>query len=395
MAVLQIPWTTQTTGIAASIGAFDQTDLLRIPYVASEMPYLNNGSAVFWKLLGMLPMGEAVDQPRFEFFTDTKFETQVKGTSILDAVETALLVDDYLILANMALYNQRTEEIVYVTAVSGLTCTVERGWAGTTAAATAVDDVWIILATNLPEGADANDGVVKLPTKDYNYITFFSETISETDVQKMTNMRNNIGKIKSSYTDTYAKLIEQMDNTLRYGVRFAEERSEGTVYSTGGFKSTVGNVIDIANGADYQALNTAFNAVFAHTSSSPVKFMLAGQGVHDKLIALQTTREPVTPPSFNPEIGAMVTRIRLSGGGVIDLVLDKHGFSSARNMADDYFLIDPAHIRQRPFNGFTSIVSRDVTAPGSHTYKDELYGSVGVEIVFPDDVHAHGTFLSS
>jgi hypothetical protein len=82
MAVLQIPWTTQTTGIAASIGAFDQTDLLRIPYVASEMPYLNNGSAVFWKLLGMLPMGEAVDQPRFEFFTDTKFETQVKGTAL-------------------------------------------------------------------------------------------------------------------------------------------------------------------------------------------------------------------------------------------------------------------------------------------------------------------------
>jgi hypothetical protein len=389
---MQVPWTTQTTGIAASIGAFDQTDLLRIPYVASEMPYLNQGSAVFWKLMGMLPMGEAVDQPRFEFFTDTKFETQVKGTSILDDTETALLVDDYLILANMALYNQRTEEIVYVASVAGLTCTVERGWGGTTAAATAVDDVWIILATNLPEGADANDGVVKLPSKDYNYITFFSETISETDVQKMTNMRNNIGKIKSSYTDTYAKLIEQMDNTLRYGVRFADERSEGTVYSTGGFKSSVTQVINIAGSSDYQALNDAFNAVFLHTASSPVKFMLCGQGVHDKLITLQSSREVVSPPTFNPEIGAMVTRIRLSGGGVIDLVLDKQGFSAARNMSDDYFLIDPAHLRQRPFNGFTSIVSRDVTAPGSHTYKDELYGSVGIEIVFPADVHAHGSF---
>lgn len=395
MSIMQIPWKTQTDGIAASIGAYDQTDLLRIPYVASEMPYLNTGSAVFWKLMGMLPAGEAVDQPRFEFFTDTKFETQVKSTTILTDAETALVVDDYLLLANMALYNQRTEEIVYVTAVSGLTATVERGWGGTTAAATAVDDVWIILATNLPEGADANDGVIKLPTKDYNYITFFSETISETDVQKMTNMRNNIGKIKSSYTDTYAKLLEQMDNTLRYGVRFAEERAEGTVYSTGGFKNTIGNVIDIASGADYQALNDAFNAAFTHTSSSPIKYMLAGQGVHDKLITLQTAREPVSPATFNPVIGAMVTRIRLSGGGIIDLVLDKQGFSTARNMADDYFMIDPAHIRLRPFNGFSDIVSRDITQPGSHTYKDELYGSVGIEIVFPDDVHAYGSFLSA
>jgi len=104
---------------------------------------------------------------------------------------------------------------------------------------------------------------------------------------------------------------------------------------------------------------------------------------------------PARPATFNPVIGAMVTRIRLSGGGVIDLVLDKHGFSANRNLSNDYFLIDPAHIRQRPFNGFTSIVSRDITKPGSHTYKDELYGSVGVEITFPDDVHAKGTFASA
>jgi len=296
MAVLQVPWTTQTTGIEASIGAFNQTDLLRIPYVASEMPYLNTGSAVFWKLLGMLPMGDAVDQPRFEFFTDTKFETQVKSTAGTDNLAVTILVDDYLILPNMALYNQRTEEIVYVTAVNGLSLTVERGW-GSVAAATLTDDVWIILATNLPEGADANDGVVKTPTKDYNYVTFFSESLSETDVQKMTKMRNEVGKVKSSYTDTYAKLIEQMDNTLRFGVRHADTRTEGTVYSTGGFKSTVGNTIDIAFGADYQALNDAFNPVFAHTSSSPVKFMLAGQGVHDKLITLQNARD-ARPPGY-------------------------------------------------------------------------------------------------
>lgn len=392
MAIQRITWNTQATGIAVPLGSYSDSNLTRIPYVDSDRPYLNQGGAVFMKLLGMIPQGESIDQPRFEFFEDTKFETQVTTTAGISDSATTLAVSDYLVLDQMALYNQRTEEIVYVTAVSGLNCTIERAWAGTTAAAVLEDDIWIILATNLPEGADANEGVVKTPTKDYNYVTFFSETISETDIQKMTNMRFNIGKMDSSYTDTVNKIMEQMDNTIRYGVRFAEARSDGTVYSTGGFKDRVGQEINISAGSSYQDLNDAFNHVFLHTASNPTKFMLCGQGVHDKLVSLQSSREPVSPPVFNEEIGAFVTRIRLSGGGVIDLVLDLQGFSANRNMQNDYFLIDPRHIQLRPFNGFNSLATRDVTQPGSHTFKDEIWGAVALQIKFGDDVHAYGTF---
>lgn len=347
-------------------------------------------------------MGEAVDQARFEFFSDTKFETQTSVNNVAGGATnnppvangTALSVDDILVIPNMVLYNQRTEELVYVTAVAsnGLDCTIERGWAGTTKADMAVDDVLVVLGTNLPEGANANSGVIKLPTKDYNYVSFFSESISETDVQKMTNMRNNVGKIASSYTDTYNKMIEQMDNLLRFGTRFAEARSAGTVYFTGGFKTTCGNEQNLVSGFDYQDLNDAFNPVFRHTASSPIKIMLCGEGAHDKLIAAQQTREAPSPAKFNPTIGAFVRRIELSGGGVIDVVLDRQGFHPNRLMQNDYFLLDPAHIKRRAFSGFEDITSRDVTLPNAHTMTDELYGSIGLEMQFPDDVHAKGTF---
>lgn len=396
------PWTTRTAGIQTPFGNYNATDLLRIPYISGEMPYLNQGSAVFWKILQTLPMGESVDQARFEFFSDTKFETQTTVNDVAgggtngapDIDDTKLSVSDILVIPNMVLYNQRTEELVYVSAVAanGYDCTIERGWGGTAAAIMNVDDVLIVLGANLPEGANANSGIVKLPTKDYNYCSFFSETISETDVQKMANMRNNVGKIASSYTDTYNKMIEQMDNLLRFGVRFAEARAAGTVYFTGGFKSTCGNEQNIVSGFDYQDLNDAFNPCFRHTASSPMKIMVCGEGAMDKLITAQQTREAPQPAKFNPVIGAFVRRIELSAGGTIDVVLDRQGFHPNRNMQNDYFLIDPAHIKRRAFKGFEDITSRDVSMPNSHTMTDELYGSIGLEMQFADDVHAKGTF---
>ena len=85
----------------------------------------------------------------------------------------------------------------------------------------------------------------------------------------------------------------------------------------------------------------------------------------------------------------------LNSGGIIDVVLDRQGFHPKRHLENDYFLIDPAWIKRRPFKGFEDIVTRDVTPPGNHTYKDELYGATGLEIRFPDDVHAYGTFAQS
>ena len=233
-------------------------------------------------------------------FSDEKFETQATADgTITDSGTTLTVAESNLLLVNQALYNQRTEEIVYVTAIpTSTTATIERGWGGSTAAAGNDGDIWIVMLTNLPEGADANGGIVKLPTKEHNYVGFFSETISETDVQKMTNMRFNVGKVESSYTDTYNKLVEQIDNTLRYGNRFAEDRSEGTVYFPGGFKSTVGNQINVDFGATPEDLSDLFAPAFRHTASSPTKIMMCGEKVHDRLIATQRAVAPEQPTVF-------------------------------------------------------------------------------------------------
>jgi hypothetical protein len=263
--------------------------------------------------------------------------------------------------------------------VNSTTLTITRGYAGTTAAAVLDEDKWIILVTNLPEGASYNDGVIKLPTKDYNFISFFSESVSETDIQKMANMRDSIGKVAHAYSDHYLKLVEQMNNQLLFGVRFVDTaHSDGRIYHCGGFVDRVSQNINVPNGADYDDLNEAFNTTFEATASSPTKYMIVGQIGYNALIKLQHERQPVSPPVWNGEIGAYITRIVLSGGGVIDVMLDKYGMTSSRGYQNWYFLIDPTHVRRRAYKGFEDIIRRDVTTPGRHTLVDEMYGSVGL-----------------
>lgn len=396
MSIMNTPWTTQTEGIKTPIGDYSDNDLIRHPYVESEMEYLNEGSALFWKLLSMIPVGEEVDQPRFEFFEDTKFDTHVKSTAAYADSAVTVVVDSALVIPNMALYNARTQEVMYVTAINGTSLTVTRGW-GNAAAAIVEDDVLIILGANLPEGGNANQGVVKTPTKDYNYVMFFSETISETNVQKMTNMRYNVGTVAGSYTDTYNKIIEQMDNALRYGVRKADTTisSDGTVYSSGGFINTCGQEINLPLNFTYADLNDLLNPMYDHSASSNEKLFLCGQGVLNKLIALQEVREQPHPVKYNPVIGATVTTINLSGSGILNVVVDKLGFSIERGMTNSFFIIDPKHIKQRPFKGFADIVSRNVSQPESHKIIDEMYGCLSLQMTHKDDVHAYGECLEA
>lgn len=385
MALIAIPMNTQTTGIAVSSGAFDQTDLLRIPDVDPNFYYMSKGH-VFFKLLQLIGGRDSVTQPRQEFFNDDKFETVlIPNADYNNSVTTVVATVSNAVAPRAVLYNSRTGEALYVTAVSGASMTVVRGHQGTSAdTIVAATDKLIVLETSLPEGAVAGEGIAKLPVKDYCVTSFYSETVSGTDLQEATKMLNESGKIAGQMADYTNKLLEQMDNSIRWSTRDVDTSTggEGTLYYTGGFNSTVTtNSVDLVGTLTWQDFNDELNAIYDQSESSPMKFLICGPTLYDKIntISWQHHVGNDSVPVFEPTLGAYLKDIQLSQGGKVKLIRDPYGFSSAKGMAAQGFLVDPAFINMIQFQNW-DMVWRDVSVKEGHTKRTEVFGSLGLKI---------------
>lgn len=384
MALVSVPLNTQGNGYSVSTGAFDQTDLLRIPSIDPNFWYLNRGT-MFLKFLQMVTGSENVDQPRHEFYNDDKFDTVVTAsTAYNNSVTTIVLNESSAVAPRAVLYNSNTGEAMYVTAVSGATLTVVRAHQGTTAVAIATTEKLLVLETSLPEGADRGLGIAKIPTKDYSVVSFYSESIAGTDLQEATNMLKNTGKISGQMADYTFKVMEQMDNSLRWSTRDIDTTTDadGTLYYTGGFNSTVTtNDVGLVGVLNWQDFNDEFNPIYDQTESSPTKTLICGPTLFGKInqIAWGHHTEGNSVPQFQKVLGDRMTQIQLDGGGIINLLRDQFGFSAAKGVAHRGFLVDPAYIQLMQFKEW-DMIWRDVTEPGSHTERTEVFGSIGLKI---------------
>lgn len=397
-------WNTQTSGAAVPSGALSSSngfdDILRVPYIASEMSALNNGEAVFYKFLDALGTSEATDQPRFDFAETDRKPTQAKVSANAAEDASTIVITEASVPVGAVLYyldaSGALKDAMKVTAAaagSGTTSslTVTRKYFGASTAAAITAGTYLEIGLQeLGEGDDYNVGTVTAPTSDYNYLSFWSTSAAITDVQDLSNMRFEIGKTRSQITDAYAQALAQMDGNLRNGVRNlrAASGTVGTIYTSGGFRDLCTNVVSAASIASMSALDALFLDTFGDTNSSNVKVMFCGTTVHNTLIAFQQAQGTTQYQShIHPVIGAKVTRIDLPSGGSIDVVLDRHGFA---NRPLGYMLVDMAHIKARHYTGFEGISMRDVSGVGSHTNTTELYGSCGLELRLGDKVHAYG-----
>ena len=388
---------TQTSGIAVSHGTYDQLDLLRIPDVDPMFHMLNDGSALFYRILSMLSKEAPADQPRFEYFEDDKYSVRTtiasvtSGGGATNADDIVMELTEGLASVNTVIYNVTTEEALLVTAAGGTgntTVTVKRSHQGTSnATAVVATNELILIGATLPEGADANDGIAILPTKDYNFTSFFSQGCNSTDIQELTNMLNGTGQLNNEFRKQTLFLMEQIDQALRYSTRAYTTIDSNPVYYTGGFANTIQGDVLLAGDPtlatptlDWHELNAAFNEYFLPTSSSPTKTLLCGQVLFSAINNISWGHYvDGGTPTFDTTLGATMSSIVLDGGGVIDVVLDKYGFQSAAQTATG-FLIDMGNIALKPFNGF-DMVWREVTAPQSHTNKYELFSSAGMKIL--------------
>jgi hypothetical protein len=119
--------------------------------------------------------------------------------------------------------------------------------------------------------------------------------------------------------------------------------------------------------------------------------MFCGRDVHSALIGIQDGSINVSPSGFTEIIGADVKAIDIPGAGRIHVVLDLHGFKEVAGQSDKFYLVDPAHIRKRSYNGMSGIMAQDLSHKHDHKFVDELYCSIGLEVAHGDSpIHATG-----
>jgi hypothetical protein len=72
-------------------------------------------------------------------------------------------------------------------------------------------------------------------------------------------------------------------------------------------------------------------------------------------------------------------QIALDGGGLIDVVLDKHGFGTQGSQG---YLLDMPHIKMKEMKEH-SLQWRDISLPSDHGTKQEIYGSTSLKLQLP------------
>lgn len=382
MASVNQPLYSQTPGIALPTGTDWFDNPFRIPSLDPNAYYVNKG-AIFYKLLMMLGSPESEEDLRFQILHDERFATSTTADAGYDDSVTTIGVDDAGVVVPRTVFrNMATGENILVTAAAAINnLTVTRGYQGTTAAAITAGDTFRLMGTVLPEGGTAGQGVADVPTWDYNYISLFSERMSQTDVQALVNMLNQTGQIPQQMNKYISRLTDQMDTAIRYSKRSEDLAtfSGQPIYTTGGFDTMVTtNDIDLSGTLTYDTFNSNFCPIYDQTESSEMKILLADPTLFSQISAIPWTNYTggSAVPQFDKVLGNFITDIQLECGSRMKIMRDPYGFEGK---AGSGFLIDPAYIGLKQFKNW-DIITRDISQVDSHTEELELYGSVGLNI---------------
>lgn len=375
---------------------------LRIDHRDFEFHMLNDGGAAFYRFLSDFAQGEELTQVRDNWDEDDIQSTASPVASLADDsganVQEILLDFPQMVAPNMKAINMRTQETIHIITVNAAgILTATRGAYGTTAATIVAGDIFNLIGPHLPEGGDPQAGRSHMPTPKFNWCAFYSATNSITDVQKFSNMLNDLGKLADSERKAMVRLMRMMDQDLRWSRKGAEDGSQiptdaaagsdGRIYTFDGLAAQIEQAITIPQGVTWMELNALFNPFFRASGSSPAKWLWGGPTLFNEFTQLMETRHNWRP-AYEPKIGAVVSEVQLSEGGTLVLVNDIHGMSAQYGADSRGFMLDMPYVKQKTYNGM-GLQVKDVTNPFSHhTERREIFASQTVQVKHAQALHA-------
>jgi len=110
----------------------------------------------------------------FQWWEDSHISGRAEVVTGGNSAATSIVVDDSnLWVPKTILMNETTGEYVFVTAVAGNTVTIQRGWAGTTAATIATGEFFQSIGTAHEQGAQRPEAVTQKGESRLNYVQIF------------------------------------------------------------------------------------------------------------------------------------------------------------------------------------------------------------------------------
>lgn len=207
---------------------------------------IGNG-AVLFALLSLLKSENAEatefnwferDPVRNDFYSDAGFTSGATTLTFDDAAAGAVWQGLSL---NTVLENSRTGEYVRVTAdPTTSSVTVERGHAGTTAAAILDNDLWTRIAITAEEGALPTRAVYENPEELKNYIQTFNSSVFLTNAFKGSQLRTDqSGPLKERRIYALEKISGDIEKAFILGRRNRLAGTNGYIYQTGGIRDAL------------------------------------------------------------------------------------------------------------------------------------------------------------
>jgi hypothetical protein len=345
-----------------------------------------NGTAPLNALLSMA-QSESTDDPKYNHFRDELPARVLSSNAVDTAAATTLTVtnisDNAFAVNNTLLMNTRTNEIVRATASgTDTTIVVQRGASGSTAAATASGDKWVIIGSAEQEGAGKPVSVSFDPTTDYNYTQIFKTGVSLTNTQKATYMRTG-DKEQEMVTKALKLHMSDIERAMFWGRRYEENGTSAQPRRyTGGLFNMITNVTDAATG--FATANTITENEFDRLLIETIfawggkqKVALCGPRVVSNLQKIAKSRWQ--PTQVEGTYGVSMTGYSTFAG---DLNVIMHPmFRQVPGYENSMVILDMSYLSYRYMDGRDTQLKRDVQAPDADGTEHYYQTECGLELL--------------
>lgn len=366
-----------------------------------------NGKAPLTALTSLMK-SRTVDDPEFNWYerelTDRRF---VLGANI-NANQTTFTFTSARDVRELHEGNilrvENSEELVRVAAdpTNATQLVVERGFAGTTAAAVnysvaAVNPNLLVVGSAFEEGSLPPAGNQLDPTKKYNYTQIFRQTLEFTRTATKTRLRTG-DQVKMAKEDALEMLSMDLERSFLFGQRYEGTKNGKPIRMMRGIIPTINadassNIITAGSTTTMATLEGYLEQVFRVGSSEKVclcgnTFLLAIQQIIRRNSAMQIF-------SGIKEYGMNVMRITTAFG---DLVLKSHplfnnnpgGFNGGGTTATNRYLgmtswgliLDMSELKYVYLEGSDIQYQKELQANGLDGEKSGYLGEVSLETHF-------------
>lgn len=204
-------------------------------------------------------------------------------------------------------------EVLQVTAVSGTSATVTRGYGASSGETHAASAVYDIIANPRPQGmaCPADESVAR--TRPYNYTQIFSKGVNLTGTA-LAIQHNGIGAEDSYQVDMRMReLLRELDRTVIMGIRSASNVT-ATVYGT------MGGIIDFVKHASSGNTNSTAETLTPSVVNAMAKQIYDDGGTPDILVVGGTQKQKIS--AFDQEFRRSSMDANRAGFTVEEFVTD-------------------------------------------------------------------------